>query len=313
MGTELAAVAVLAGTLAAFLALYAVLDYFLQRRRVLQQLRTIETYELEPTDVRARELAAPVGTRLVFPGARRVAAAARRITPAGVVDRLRQELVYAGSPAGWDAERILVIKLVLAVGLGFLGFFSGVALAVQPLLVLPIVAFGAFVGWFVPEWIVRSKAQARQDEIARALPDALDLLSITVEAGLGFDSAVQRVATEMGGPLGQELIRVVQEMQLGMSRQDALRGLADRSSVESLKEFVLAMIQADVFGIAITQVLRVQADELRLRRRQMVEEKAMRVPVKMIFPLIMCILPATFIVLAGPAVLRIIEVFSEDL
>jgi tight adherence protein C len=305
MGGELALVAVAAGFVAALLAAYAVSDYLLERRRVVQQLRTMETFELAPTDVRARELAAPVRARLVFPGARRLGQAARRLTPAGVTERLHQELVYAGSPRGWDAERILVAKLTLATGLPVLGFVSGIVAAYDPGVVVAMVLLGAFVGWFVPEWLLRSKSQARQDEIARTLPDGLDLLSITVEAGLGFDSAVQRVSREMGGALGQELFRVVQEMRLGKSRQEALRGLADRSKVPALKEFVLAMIQADIFGIAITQVLKVQAEELRTKRRQEIEEQAQKVPVKMIFPLIMCILPATFIVLAGPAVLRI--------
>ena len=310
MGAELLVLVVLSGALAAFLALYAVFDYFLQRRRVVHQLRALDSYELAPADVRARELAAPARNRLVFPGAKRVARAAARLTPQGVTERLRQELVQAGSPRGWDAERVLIAKLLLGVGLGGLGFFAGVTLATDPILTLPMVAVGAFVGWFAPEWIVRSKARARQDEIGRTLPDALDLLSITVEAGLGFDSALQRVAQEMGGALGQELYRVVQEMQLGMSRQEALRGLADRSDVDALKEFVVAMIQADAFGISIAHVLRVQADELRLKRRQRVEETAMKIPVKMIFPLIMCILPATFIVLVGPAVLRIIDTLA---
>jgi tight adherence protein C len=310
VGIELAVVAVAAAFVGALLGVYAVSDYFLERRRVMQQLRTMESFELAPTDVRARELAAPARTRLLFPGMRRVAGAARRLTPGGVTERLREELVYAGSPAGWDAERVLVSKLLLAVLLTILGFTFGVARFPQPVLVLVIAGSAGFIGWYSPEWIVRSRAQSRQDEIGRALPDALDLLSITVEAGLGFDSALQRVSREMGGPLGQELYRVVQEMRLGKSRQAALRGLSERSNVPALREFVLAMIQADTFGIAITQVLQVQAGELRLKRRQAVEEKAQRVPVKMIFPLVMCILPATFIVLAGPAVLRIADVFT---
>jgi tight adherence protein C len=311
VGIELALVAVTAAFVAALLGVYAASDYFLERRRVMQQLRTMESFELAPTDVRARELAAPARTRLIFPGMRRTAAAVRRLTPAGVTERLRQELVYAGSPAGWDAERVLVAKLLLAVSLTILGFSFGVARFQQPVLAILTAAGGAFLGWYAPEWLVRSRAASRQEEISRALPDALDLLSITVEAGLGFDAAVQRVSLEMGGPLGQELNRVVQEMRLGKSRQAALRGLVDRTNVPALREFVLAMVQADIFGIAITQVLQVQADEMRLKRRQAVEERAQRVPVKMIFPLIMCILPATFVVLAGPAVLRIIDVFGS--
>jgi tight adherence protein C len=308
MASELGTMAVAAGFLAALLAAYAIADYVLERRRVLQQLRSMETYDLAPGDLRARELAAPARTRLVFPGARRLGGLARRVTPAGVVDRLRLELDYAGNPRGWDAERILIAKLVLAAALAAGGFAFGAASA-SPGMALVLVFGGAFVGWFGPEWVLRRRSEERQEEIATSLPDALDLLSITVEAGLGFDAAVQRVSREMGGPLGDELFRVVQEMRLGKSRADALRGLADRTNVDALKEFILAMIQAEVFGISVAQVLKVQAEELRTKRRQAVEEKAHKVPVKMIFPLILCILPATFVVLAGPAILRVIDVF----
>ena len=311
MGTEYTLLAVMAGFFAALLAAYAIIDSVLERRRIRQQLRTMEAYEVSPSDLRARELAAPARTRLLFPGARRLGDAAKRLTPAGVVQRLRQELLYAGSPEGWDAERILVIKLLLTAGLGLIGFLASIALGPTAPMVFVLTGFGLFVGWFAPEWVLRSRAGKRQEEIARTLPDALDLLSITVEAGLGFDAALQRVSREMGGALGQEMFRVVQEMRLGRSRQEALRGLAQRSNVPSLREFVLAMIQADIFGISISQVLRVQADELRVRRRQAVEEKAQRIPIKMLFPLILFILPATFIVLTGPGVLRIIDVFSE--
>ena len=311
MGTELVFVGITAAFLAALLGAYVFSDVMLQRRRVAQQLRTMDSFEIAATDVRARELAAPARTRLVFPGARRLGGVARRISPAGLVERLQQELLYAGSPRGWDAERILVIKLLLGVTLGLIGLASAATGQLHPLVRIALPVTGAFVGWFAPEWILRSRSRARQDEIARALPDALDLLSITVEAGLGFDAALQRVSKEMGGSLGQEVFRAVQEMRLGKSRADALRGLGERTNVPALNEFVLAMVQADEFGIAITQVLKVQADEIRLKRRQAIEEKAMRVPVKMIFPLIMFILPATFIVLAGPAVLRIIDVFAD--
>jgi tight adherence protein C len=132
-------------------------------------------------------------------------------------------------------------------------------------------------------------------------------MSITVEAGLGFDAAMERVAREMEGPLGEELIRVVQEMRLGKSRADALRDLGSRSSVDELKSFVLAMVQADIFGISIARVLHVQAAELRIKRRQRAEEQAQKLPVKIIFPLILCIFPALFIVLLGPAAIQIYE------
>lgn len=309
---ELALVALTSAFAAVLLGAFAVNDYVLERRRVYRQLRTMEAYQIDPAQVRARELAVGASSRLWAPAARRLGELGRRLTPAGVVDRLRQDLVYAGSPANWDAERILAVKLVLTAGLLLLSFLLSVTGTLDAARVVAAFFVAGFMGWFAPDLILRSRARQRQDQIRRTLPDSLDLMSITVEAGLGFDAALQRVAREVKGPLGEEMFRVVQEMQLGKSRREALRGLGDRSSVPELKEFVLAMIQADIFGIAIAQVLHVQAEEMRIKRRQQVEERAMKVPVKMIFPLIMCILPATFIVLTGPAILRIYDFFTTQ-
>jgi tight adherence protein C len=172
-------------------------------------------------------------------------------------------------------------------------------------------ALGGFIGYYLPEWVLRSKSGKRQHKMRRALPDALDLLSITVEAGLGFDAALSRVARQEGGPLGEELHRVLQEMQLGKSRADALRDLGDRTSIPEFKSFILAMIQADVFGISIAKVLHVQANEMRVKRRQRAEETAQKVPVKIVFPLITCIFPALFVVLLGPAAISIYNAFKH--
>ena len=276
-----------------------------ERRAVYRSLRTMRSVEVSPTDVRRRQLAAPVTSRVVTPALRRIGAAGRRFTPASVIERLDQELVYAGSPVGWDGERVLASKIALTVILAIAGFLLPVLLdagAVRSIILGPVL--GA-VGYYLPEWILRSRSGRRQHEIQRALPDALDLMSITVEAGLGFDAAMERVAREMGGPLGDELLRVVQEMRLGKARADALRDLGDRSTVDELRSFVLAMVQADIFGIAVARVLNVQAREIRIKRRQRAEEEAQKLPVKIIFPLILCIFPSLFVVLLGPAAIQI--------
>ena len=299
------------GVLLAFgamlLAFVALQDYVLERRQVFKALRSVRAIELTPTDVRRRELAVPFLRRALIPGMRRVGSVGRRLTPGSVAERLAKDLVYAGSPVGWDAERVLAMKL-LGVGVvaGLAILLSRLA-AFSPFRTIILAGLFAYVGWYLPEWILRSKAGARQRLIQRALPDALDLLSITVEAGLGFDAAVARVARQAGGPLGEELHRVLQEMQIGKSRSDALRDLADRTSIAELKSFVLAMVQADIFGISIAKVLQVQAREMRLKRRQRAEEQAQKVPVKIVFPLILCIFPSLFIVLLGPAVITIYE------
>jgi tight adherence protein C len=175
------------------------------------------------------------------------------------------------------------------------------------LLVFLGTALFAAAGWYAPEWIVRSRAGERQKQIQIALPDSLDLMSITVEAGLAFDAALTRVATNLRGPLGEEFYRVVQEIQLGKSRGQALRDLADRSSVPDLRSFVAAMVQADSFGIPIARVLKVQSREIRIRRRQRAEEQAQKLPVKIVFPVVLTIFPAIFVVLLGPAAIQIYE------
>jgi tight adherence protein C len=288
-------------------ALVALQDFVLERRQVFKALRSVRAIELTPTDVRQRELATPFLQRVLIPSLRGVGSFGRKFTPASVTERLSKELVYAGTPVGWDAERILAMKLLGVAVFGIGAIVFGRLVGWTPFRTLVAAGLGAYVGYYIPEWILRSKSGKRQHQIQRALPDALDLLSITVEAGLGFDAAMARVARQAGGPLGEEMHRVLQEMQIGKTRADALRDLGDRTSIPELKGFVLAMIQADIFGISVSKVLQVQAREMRIKRRQRAEEQAQKVPVKIVFPLILCIFPSLFIVLLGPAAITIYQ------
>jgi tight adherence protein C len=156
-------------------------------------------------------------------------------------------------------------------------------------------------GYLTPDLALYQSAYNRNERIRRDLPDSMDLLTISVEAGLPFDSALSQVARNTRGPLAEELFRVLQEMQIGLGRIDALRAVAERTNVPELRGFVTAMVQAEAFGIPIANVLRVQAKELRVKRSQRAEELAQKVPVKILFPLIFCIMPALFIVVMGPA------------
>ena len=172
---------------------------------------------------------------------------------------------------------------------------------------LVVVAGGTVVGFFGPNLYLHSQASARTEKMQRELPDAIDLLTISVESGLGFDAALMQVAQNTTGALAGEFSRCLREMQLGVGRSDALRALGDRSSMPDLRSFVSAMVQADAFGIPVGQVLRVQSSEIRTKRRQWAEEMAMKVPVKIVVPLIFCILPTLFIAVLGPAAISIMD------
>jgi tight adherence protein C len=170
--------------------------------------------------------------------------------------------------------------------------------------------FGGMVGYLIPGAGLGQKAINRQEAIQRAMPDTMDLLTIAVEAGLGLDAALAHVRRNVPGPLSDEIGRMLQEVQLGVPRAEAFRNLAARTDVDDLRAFVLAMVQADTFGISIAKVLRSQSKELRMKRRQRAEEKAQKIPVKLLFPMIFCILPSMFIVLLGPGIIRLARTFA---
>lgn len=225
------------------------------------------------------------------------------LLPQAWVRATRRRIELAGLGGRITIDTVLSVKLVVA--------------AVALLIALPImvsrasassVAVAALViavVFFVPDAILAGRARERQDLLLLSLPDTLDQITIAVEAGLRFDSALARVAQTNDGPLAHELARTLQEMQIGISRGQALRNLGDRTDVDDLRQFALAIVQAETYGIPIAQVLRVQAKELRVKRRQRAEEHALKIPVKIVFPLVLCILPSLFIVMLGPAAIRI--------
>jgi len=231
------------------------------------------------------------------------------VTPAGLLDKIRRQLVLAGSPRSWDAEKVAALMILCGpvVGAGAWGLTGLVALSSA--FRLACTATGVFAGAILPITVLSHAAAARQLAMRRALPDTLDLLTISVEAGLGLNAAIAQVVHNVPGPLSEEYARMLQEMNIGVARADAFRNLGTRTDVEELQGFTLAMVQADIFGISIGNVLRVQARELRIKRRQTAEEKAQKLPLKILIPLIFCILPFLFIVIAGPGVIRVIRTF----
>jgi tight adherence protein C len=200
------------------------------------------------------------------------------------------------------------MKLVLGATSALLGLLMVVS---SPALWRILVAAAITVfGWFLPDILLYNTAEHRRIELRRALPDTLDQMTISVEAGLAFEAAMTRAGRSGDGPLNRELQRTMQDVQVGMSRAEALKGLAERTDVDEIEHFVVAVVQAESHGVPISRVLRVQSSEQRLKRRQRAEENAMKLPVKILFPLVLCILPTIFIVLLGPAVIRMVEVFG---
>jgi tight adherence protein C len=231
-----------------------------------------------------------------------------RFTPAGWMEKTNHRLLLAGSPGTLDANAWAVIKLISIAVAAVLWFLVQSGTDAQMKLI-SFVLLG-ILGFFGPDvWITR-RVDERRTSMQKALPDVLDLLVISVEAGLGFDSALARVVATVPGPLSEEFFRMLQETRVGVSRRDAMRHLNERTDVGELRSFLLAMMQAEAFGVSIAQVLRVQADEMRVKRRQRAQEKAFAAPVKLVFPLVFCIFPALFIVLLGPAAIQIYETFT---
>jgi tight adherence protein C len=251
--------------------------------------------------VRGWETAAAPGARS---GSGVLVRLARSLTPRGTVTRLDRLLARAGRPTAWPMGRLLAAKLVLAaVGAG-IGALLLSANPSVPLALFVLVVVG--VCWFVPDLLLHSRGQERQQAIALELADTLDQMTIAVEAGLGFESAIARAGRNGRGPLAEELVRTLQDIAVGQPRREAYLALAERTGVRDLRRFIRAVVQADQFGVSIADVLRTQAQEMRLKRRQRAEQKAMQIPVKVIFPLILCILPTLFIVLLGPVVLSVV-------
>jgi len=232
----------------------------------------------------------------------------KRITPRGYEAWLDKQDSGAGRPKQWPLSRILMVKPMLAFGGALLGLlvFMGSPSAGRFFIAFVLVALA----YFLPDILLRNFAQKRREAIRLELPNALDQMLISVQAGLGFETAMGRAGENGRGPLADELIRTLQDIQVGRSRKEAYLALSERVDVPAVRTFVRAVVQADTYGIAIAGVLKAQAKDMRIKRRQLAEEHAMKMPVKMLFPLIFFILPTLFIILLGPAVLQIMAVFS---
>lgn len=232
----------------------------------------------------------------------------KRLTPAGYEAKLDRWLSLAGRPTSMPLHRLVIAKPSLALAGAAVGLLLYSKAPTPQNIGLGLLLTAFF--YFVPDLLIYNKGIKRQKDIEEELPNTLDQMLISVEAGLGFEAAMARAGGYGGGALAQELMRTLQDIQVGRPRQEAYEAMADRSSVQDLRSFVRAVIQADKYGIGIARVLRTQAKQARVKRRQRAEEKAMKLPVKVLFPLLLCIFPVLFIILLGPAAIKIIEAFS---
>ncbi|MES1247443.1 MAG: type II secretion system F family protein [Actinomycetota bacterium] len=240
--------------------------------------------------------------RVFVPAVERLAQLALRVNPKVSAEAIGSRLIAAGLAARISTSQFLAVKSGLALGGVLLGLLFGVAVGPLGGFLLAVVCAGG--GFFVPELVLSAKIKARREQIRSELPDALDLLAVSVEAGLGLDGAIAKLTEHMGGALVDEFALALSEMRIGEARQDALKKMAERVPAPELASFVRSVLQADTLGISLGRILRVQAADSRNRRQTAAEEKAMKAPIKMLFPTTLFIFPAMFVVILGPAVLN---------
>jgi tight adherence protein C len=252
------------------------------------------------------ELSQSFTVRVVMPLMRRLGEISSRFTPQRVLEQARQKLELAGNPGRMEASTFLVLRFVAAVLFGGLIFLLSLFSKQfsTPTKLLMVLVF-TVLGYFFPDLWIRSKINSRQKQVRKAMPDALDLLTICVEAGLGFDAAMSKVNEKWDNELSLAFGRVIREIQLGKLRRDALRGMAERLGLPEMTSFVAAVIQSEMLGVSMAKVLRIQSDQMRIKRRQHAEEEAHKAPIKMIFPMGLLIFPSLMIILLTPAGFRL--------
>jgi tight adherence protein C len=292
-----------------FLALTAIGVFTNEVSGVSKSLAVLNAFSSAPDEMR-KELEPGFEERVLTPLLNKTLGLGRKLTPADHNERIRHKLEVAGNPPGWTVDRITSLKFVGFIAALVLGLVITMLLGLGFLPTLGGVMLLSVAGYMGPNMYLYQLGYDRTQKIERALPDAIDLLTISVESGLGFDAALAQVARNTDGPLAEEFARVLQEMQIGLGRGAALRALGDRTHVPDVKGFVSSMVQADALGIPVAHVLRVQSREIRTKRRQRAEEQAQKVAIKILIPLIFCILPCLFIAVLGPAGISMFEAFS---
>jgi tight adherence protein C len=285
---------------------FAGVDRVRDRAQVRYSLRVLKGYDVVDNE-RDRELSEPLRVRLLGPVREMLVCLGRRYTPAGYVESTRKKLSSLGYHGDHSMDRFLAFRVATIVAAPFAAILGMFVLPLDgklPALITLALCTALSIG---PDAVLSRKVGERQAKIERSLPDILDLLTISVEAGLGFEQALDRTITSVPGPLSEEFARMLGEVRTGAGRATAMRALEQRVGVEDVSAFALAIVQADTFGVSIGRVLRAQAEEMRMKRRQLAQVKAQKAPVKMMIPMVFCIFPSLFVVVLGPAAINIMQ------
>ncbi len=302
--SQLLLLAVVAVFFAVSLGLWAAMTGAEERSTVRSSLKAIEGYER--ADLRTRELEAPLIQRVFQPVGRSLVAVGRSFMPAGYMEGVRKKLIVAGRPGPEELDRFRAIRVLSAAAVPATLVVAILLPAPMKTKVLLFLLLGtAFL--LGPEAVLNRQMEERRQAMRTRLPDVIDMLTISVEAGLGFDQALERTVASVPGPLTEEFARMLGELRAGAGRADAMRSVDARTDVPELHSFLLALIQAETFGVSIGRILRGQSEEMRIKRRQQAQEEALKAPVKLLFPMVFCVFPGIFVVLLGPAALNLIS------
>jgi tight adherence protein C len=291
------------------LAIYTLFVHFDERSTVRASLRQIDGYDVI-TNVREKQLLDSARDRIAGPLIGGLIGLGRRYTPTGYVEKTKKKLIISGKFDPVDHDRFLAMRVITIAAIPAVMFLFWVVLDLQGKTRLLAVGLSVLFLVLGPDAVLNRKVQERQELIRRALPDILDLLTISVEAGLGFEQALDRTVKAVPGPLSDEFVRMLNEVRAGSTRAAAMRAIDGRTDVLEVRSFILAILQADTFGVSIGRILRSQADEMRIKRKQMAQERAQKAPVKMLLPMVFCVFPALFVIVLGPAVINIVHNFK---
>ncbi len=271
-----------------------------------ERLKRLTTLAKVPSE-REKKLARPLLERLLSPILESTRALLLSVMPKQMVEGVRRKLAAAGNPWNMTPGDYILMRIITLVAVPLAGF--ALVLRIRASMAALAAGILAALGWLVPEMMMQAKKKDREKRIWKALPDVLDLLTVSIEAGLGFDAALAKVVERKSGPLGEELGLLLQEIRVGKPRKEALREVSERVRVDDVSSFIASVIQADQLGVSMANILRIQAAQVRAKRRQMAEEAGMKAPIKMLFPLVFFIFPTLFVVLLGPAAIQVATMF----